>query len=154
QTADDGPIVLPKKAGASSSVKMKEARGPSPAELGLIPIQGSASTVAKPTGKTDPYAFYQSYYHSNDRDRSDPEKLRKTVRDLNSLGKTREVHAALVGYLKNHSRLAETWMYEALALSIEINGGTAADVKTALNYAADLAERARNPNLLVSAADK
>jgi hypothetical protein len=46
------------------------------------------------------------------------------------------------------------WMYEALAMSIEINRGAAADVKTALNFAADLAERSGNPNHLVSAADK
>jgi len=133
---------------------MGRARGPSPLELGLIPIQGNAAAVVKPAGKTDPYAFYLSYYRSNDEDRSDPEKLRKTVGDLNALGKTREVHAALVGYLKNHRRLAETWMYEALAMAIEMNQGAAADVKTALNFAADLAERSHNPNLLVSAADK
>jgi hypothetical protein len=129
-------------------------RGPSPPELGLIPIQGDAATVVKPSGKTDPYAFYLSYYRSKDPGRTDPEKLRKTVRDLNALGKTREVHAALIGYLKNHPRQAEAWMYEALALSIEINRGAAADVKTALNYAADLAERSHNPNQLVSAADQ
>jgi len=45
-------------------------------------------------------------------------------------------------------------MYEALALAIEMNGGRPEDVKTALNYAADLAQRTHNPNHLVSAADK
>jgi len=110
--------------------------------------------VVKPSGKADPYAFYLSYYRSQDKDRTDPEILRKTVRDLNALGKIREAHAALVGYLKNHPRLAETWMYEALAKSIEMNHGTAADVKKALNFAADVAERSGNPNHLVSAADK
>ncbi|MDG3006547.1 hypothetical protein [Paludisphaera mucosa] len=45
-------------------------------------------------------------------------------------------------------------MYEALALAIEMNGGKPEDMKTALNYAADLAQRSHNPNHLVSAADK
>jgi hypothetical protein len=152
---EDEPIIVPKKPGSGSAkANMDGARGPSPAELGLIPIQGDSAAVVKPSGKTDPYTFYQSYYRSNDPSRSNPETLRKTVRDLNALGKTREVHAALVGYLKNHPRRAETWMYEALALAIEINRGSPEDVKTALHYAADLAKRSHNPNLLVSAADK
>ena len=45
-------------------------------------------------------------------------------------------------------------MYEALALAIEMNQGSAADIKKALNYAADLAQRTHNPNHLVSVADK
>jgi hypothetical protein len=45
-------------------------------------------------------------------------------------------------------------MYEALALAIEMNQGKPEDVRTALNYAADLARRTRNPNHLVSVADK
>ena len=79
--------------------------------------------MVKPSGKTDPYAFYLSYYRSQDKDRTDPEKLRKTVRDLNQLRKPREVHAALLGYLWNHLKHAEPWMYEALALAIEMNNG-------------------------------
>jgi len=133
---------------------MGRSRGPSPTELGLIPIQGDPAAVVKPAGKADPYAFYLSYYRSQEEDRIDPEKLRKLVRDLNALGKIKEVHAALLGYLKNHRNLAEPWMYEALAMAIEMNHGAAADVKKALNYAADLAERSRNPNHLVSAADE
>ena len=45
-------------------------------------------------------------------------------------------------------------MYEALAAAIELNQGSAADVKKALYYAADLAQRTHNPNHLVSAADQ
>ncbi len=80
--------------------------------------------------------------------------MRKTVRDLNRIGKPREVHAALLGYLKNHAKQAEPWMYEVLAAAIELNQGSAADVKKALNYAADLAQRTHNPNHLVSAGDQ
>ena len=35
--------------------------------------------------------------------------------------------------------------------AIELNNGSAADVKKALNFAADLAQQAHNPNHLVSA---
>ncbi len=76
------------------------------------------------------------------------------MRDLNRIGRPREVHAALIGYLKNHAKHAEPWMYEALAAAIELNQGSAADVKKSLNYAADLAQRSHNPNHLVSAADQ
>ncbi len=108
----------------------------------------------KPGGKVDPYTFYRDYYRSDDKDRSDPERLRRTVRDLNRIGRPRELHAALIGYLENHSKLAEPWMYEALASAIELNQGSAGDVKKALYFAADLAQRTHNPNHLVSAADQ
>jgi hypothetical protein len=102
----------------------------------------------------DPYTFYRKYYRSDGKDRTDPDKLRRTVRDLNRLGLLRELHAALVGYLTNHGKLAEPWMYEALAGAIELNRLPAADAKKALDYAADLAQRSHNPNHLVSAADE
>ena len=108
----------------------------------------------KTSGKVDPYRFYRDYYRSEDKDRTDSERLRKTVRDLNRAGRPREVHAALIGYLANHAKLAEPWMYEALAAAIELNQGSAGDVKIALNYAADLAQLTHNPNHLVSAADQ
>ena len=108
----------------------------------------------KASGKVDPYVFYRSYYRSDDKDRTDPDRLRRTVRDLNRIGKPRLLHAALIGYLENHSRLAEPWMYEALASAIELNQGPVDDVKKALYYAADLAQQTHNPNHLVSAADQ
>jgi len=110
--------------------------------------------LANHSAKLDPYKFYLEYYRSDDKDRTDPDAMRRTVRDLNRLGRTREVHAALLGYLKNPRNPHETWMYEALAAAIELNNGSAADVKKALNYAADIAQASHNPNLLVSAADK
>jgi hypothetical protein len=110
--------------------------------------------LVKTSGKVDPYVFYRGYYRSDDKDRTDPERLRRTLRDLNRVGKSRELHAALIGYLENHSKLAEPWMYEALASAIELNQGPAGDVKKALYYAADLAQQTHNPNHLVSAADQ
>jgi hypothetical protein len=120
----------------------------------LIPIVPDAGTVVRPSGKADPYPFYLEYYKSHDETRTDPDKLRLTVRDLNLLGKPTEVHAALLGYLKNHPGRAEPWMYEALALAIEMKHGSAVDVKTSLNYAANLAHKSHNPNHLVSVADQ
>lgn len=64
-----------------------------------------------------------------------------------------DVEAVLRGYLTHHAKNAEPWMYEALAIAIKANKGKDADVKQALGYAADLAERSRNPNHLVSTAD-
>jgi hypothetical protein len=125
-----------------------------PAIRDLIPITPGSGDLVKTSGKVDPYVFYRGYYRSDDKDRTDPERLRRTVRDLNRVGKSRELHAALIGYLENHSKLAEPWMYEALASAIELNQGSAGDVKKALYYAADLAQQTHNPNHLVSAADQ
>jgi hypothetical protein len=44
-------------------------------------------------------------------------------------------------------------MYEGLALAIDMNRGSEVDVRTSLNYAADLAQKSHNPNFLVSVAD-
>lgn len=73
---------------------------------------------------------------------------------LNTSKKFRDTRAVLVGFLTYHSKEAETWMYEALGLSIKMNQGNDSDVKTALGYAADLAVKSRNPNDLVSVADQ
>ncbi len=45
-------------------------------------------------------------------------------------------------------------MYEALAAAIDLNHGSATDVKTSLEYAANLAQKTHNPNHLVSVADR
>jgi hypothetical protein len=115
-------------------------------------VPGS-TPIPKAKSKTDPYQFWLRYYRSNDPRKTDPEELRETVRLLNMNGKTRDAHAALLGFLKNHPRDAQSWMYRALALAIEENHGSAADIKTALNYAADTAQHSHNPNDLVGAAD-
>jgi hypothetical protein len=108
----------------------------------------------RPGAKADPYKFWDRFYSSKDDKKTDPEKLRETVRLLNQSRKFREVHAALLGYLKHHSGATEAWMYEALALAIELNQGPAGDIKKALEYAADRAQQTHNPNDLVSVADK
>jgi hypothetical protein len=79
--------------------------------------------------------------------------LKEKVTLLNINRKPVEVYGILMGFLKHHSKDAEPWMYEALALSIRITGGDRNSIKTALGYAADIAERDKNPNNLVSVAD-
>jgi hypothetical protein len=122
----------------------------------LIVIDGrKASSLAKTrsVGHTDPFAFWMDFYRTKDEKKADPESLRETVALLNFNGKTRDIEAALYAYLTLHRKHAETWMYEALAIATEMNHGSPANVKTALNYAADLAQRSHNPNFLVSVAD-
>jgi hypothetical protein len=149
---DDEPVVKPRKKGAD----LKAGDIPAPDAKGLIEINAGRDAVAKPNVNVNPIAFYQSYYRSRDQERVNPEKLRQMLASLNRLRKPREVHAAILGYLKNipyHRVPAEPWMYEALALAIEMNQGAAADVKKALNYAADVAQGTHNPNHLISIAD-
>jgi tetratricopeptide (TPR) repeat protein len=119
----------------------------------LIPIGPGSAPIRKASGKTDPYQFWLRYYLSDDPRKTDPEQLRETVRILNLNGKTRDAHAALLGFLKNHPNDAESWMYRALAIAIKENQGSEADIKAALNRAADTAQRSHNPNDLVGAAD-
>jgi hypothetical protein len=153
------PAVRPRKGATGAGANMGNAAKPkvaggAPSLGGLIAIEAGFGSTVRPGAKVDPFTFYLDFYRSDDKDRTDPERLRTTVRDLNRIGKFPEVRAALTGYLKNHSKLAEPWMYEALAGAIELNKGSAADVKKALNYAADLAQRSHNPNHLVSVADQ
>jgi hypothetical protein len=117
---------------------------------GLIPIEGAARVAAKHGVHADPFAFWMDYYKKHD---ESPGELHETVRLLEVNRRFREVEAALKGFLWNHSNHAEAWMYRALALAIQINQGSPADIQTSLNYAADLAQRSHNPNDLVSVAD-
>jgi hypothetical protein len=123
----------------------------------LIPVPLGPSN-ARPA-HTTPWLYWSNYYKPRhdpklDAKIDDPASLRETVTLLNWNKKFADTQAALMAYLTYRSKNAETWMYEALALAIKENKGKEEDVRTALNYAADLAERSRNPNLLVSVADQ
>ena len=60
----------------------------------------------------------------------------------------------MLGYLTHRgSKNREPWMYIALAIAVEELKGKPEDIKLALNYAADAAQRTHNPNDLVKAAD-
>ena len=129
--SDDEPVIKPKSPASRSAVGSKPAghvRSPAiqrldPDHIGFgrsgedqwegRPATRSIGTITGRTTRTGPIRS----------------SCAQTVRDLNRVGKPREVHAALIGYLENHSKLAEPWMYEALAAAIELNKGSAGDVK-------------------------
>ena len=121
----------------------------------LIPI-GPGSVAAgtgtgRPAGPSDPYKFWSEYYRKHD---ESSDQLRETLRLLNLSQKFTDVHAALLGYLNHRgSKDREPWMYIALAIAVEELKGKPEDIKLALNYAADAAQRTHNPNDLVKAAD-
>ena len=121
----------------------------------LIPI-GPGSVAAgtgtgRPAGPSDPYKFWSEYYRKHD---ESSDQLRETLRLLNLSRKFTDVHAALLGYLNHRgSKDREPWMYIALAIAVEELKGKPEDIKLALNYAADAAQRTHNPNDLVKAAD-
>ncbi len=152
---DDDPVVKPQKKAIEGLPQAGDI--PAPGAKGLIEINAAGATAVRPDVNVNPFAFYLSYYRSRDEDRIKPEKLSQMLGSLNRLRKPREVHAAILGYLKNipyHRVPAEPWMYEALALAIEMNQGAKADVKKAFEFAADLAQQSHNPNHLLSVADR
>ena len=118
----------------------------------MIPITGSlAPGVGQPNGHSDPYKFWSDYYRKHD---ESAQQLRETLQLLNLSRKFTDVHAALLGYLSHRgSKNRESWMYIALAIAVEELKGKPEDVKLALDYAADAAQRSHNPNDLVRAAD-
>jgi hypothetical protein len=118
----------------------------------LVPIEALRGDP-RTSGHVDPYVFWNKYFKTDDKQKSSPNHLHTTVQLLNESGKTKQVHAVLLGYLQNHSDRAEPWMYIALALAIEMNQGNQAHVKQALEYAADLAQKTHNPNDLFKVAD-
>ncbi len=135
----DAPLIKPAKPGSTTR-----------SLIPIVPGPGS-STAGRPSGKSDPYKFWADYYRTHDESAG---QLRETLRLLNTSKKFVDVHAVLMGYLTQRSKNVEPWMYEALAMAIEMLHGKAEDIKVALNYAADLAQRTHNPNHLVSVADK
>ncbi|MDR3619824.1 MAG: hypothetical protein P4L85_10785 [Paludisphaera borealis] len=151
KAADPGSVLdKPKNGGRPTP----DAAAPAPAgrssKEGLIPIPDGPATI-KPSTSADPYAYWSEYFRKHD---ETADQLHETVRLLNRNNKPRDVHAAVLGYLQHRRKNVEPWMYEALALAIEMNGGRPEDVKKSLDFAADLALRTHNPNHLISAADK
>ncbi len=94
--------------------------------------------------------YWKDYYRTHD---ESSEQLKETVTLLNRSQKYQEVYEALLGYLTHRNSNREPWMYEAMALAIEMNKGKPEDVKKTLGYAADMAFKTGNPNDLVSVAD-
>lgn len=84
----------------------------------------------------------------------EPGRILATVSLWAQVGDTPQIEAALVGYLRHHADLAEPWMYEMLAETMEFNKASPQAVRTALDYAATLAVRKadNDPNGLTSVA--
>jgi len=129
---------MDRKPGDAVDRRIEVTPGPRPATL----AQGKA---------VNPEHTWLEFFRKHD---MKPATLKEEITLLNFYKKFRDVRAMLVGFLTYHSKSAEPWMYEALALSIKMNNGNDADVKKALGYAADLAAKSRNPNHLVSVADQ
>jgi hypothetical protein len=149
---DAGPAVKSKgSAGDRASGPMIRPARPGTSREGLIPITPGPAPSGRPSGHSDPYKYWSEYYRKHDESAG---QLRETLALLNASRKFADVHAALLGYLEQRPKNAESWMYVALAMALEENRGRPEDVKTALNYAADMARRSHNPNDLVRAADQ
>jgi hypothetical protein len=149
-----GPVVKPRSATADAGVPPVIRPGggatPGPDRPGLIAIGGAPMTAIKVGVHVDPFTFWMNYYKLHD---ESPGELHETVRLLGVNRRMRDVEAALRGYLWNRGNNAEAWMYRALAMAMQMNQGSQSDVKVALGYAADLAQKSHNPNDLVSVAD-
>jgi hypothetical protein len=117
----------------------------------LIPITPGPAPSGRPAGQSDPYAYWNEYFRKHDESAT---QLRGTLALLNRSGKFIDVHAALRGYLTQRPKNRESWMYVAYAIATEENKGRPEDVRTSLNYAADMAQRSHDPNDLVRAADQ
>jgi hypothetical protein len=121
---------------------------PSGAAPALVPGRASAPPPKRPTAET--LQYWDKFYQHHNESAYD---LHDKVTLLNFNLKTQDVEAIVLGYLRHHQKNAETWMYEALALAMKMNKASEKDVKLALWYAADMAERVNNPNELISVAD-
>ena len=125
----------------------------------MIPIiPGPNSSKLAKRRATTPEQTWLEYY-KNHKPEQNPnqtvsEALREKITLLNVNKKFHDVRGTLVGFLTYNAKDAEPWMYSALALAYKMTEASETDVKTALNYAADLAVKGRNPNDLVSVADQ
>jgi len=119
---------------------------------GLIPIApGPLPQAVRANGKhPNPETFWDQYYKTHD---DKPADLLETVSYLGRAQEFVQVEAALLGYLRHHSKKAEPWMYDTLAVAYEKNERGTDRIKTALGYAAYLARQSRNPADLTIVAD-
>lgn len=95
-------------------------------------------------------AYWNKFYATHD---EAPGELLETIALLRHEGRLQDVEAILVGFLRHHSKSAEAWMYEMLAVTMEFNQAPPADVRQALTYAAQLTGKGNVPDNLVTVAD-
>lgn len=97
--------------------------------------------------------FWREYFKKHKDDKDLVEHLREDLRFYNLNHKTADVEACATEFMEAHPDLVEAWMYIALAIAIKENKRPESDFKRAMKYAANTAERSRNPNEVVLAAD-
>ncbi len=144
-------MTKPRASALDDEPKIKAAQ-PTPAAVGpkMIQIPSGKPGVTGPTVAHDPFKYWSDYYKRKD---ESPAQFLETLTLLRREQKLDDVEACLRGYLTHRNKLAEPWMYEMLAVSVERRKGSPEEVKTVLGYASVLAMRSKNPNHLLSVAD-
>jgi hypothetical protein len=103
-----------------------------------------ARSAAGPTKDWD--AFYKAHDET-------PVDFTVRITALREKKQFKDVEQAIKAYLRYRGKHATPWMYEILAVTIELNKGDARNVKSAIGYAAYLAKRGRDPMQMTSVAD-
>ena len=138
-------------------IKPKTSSTGGPARGGLIEVSPGAAKAKPSTSPHDPFKYWMTYYKPNadkSKDHNDsPDKVYESVALLNRARQYVEVQALLTAYLTQRNANARTWMYEALAMAINLNKGLASDARRSLGYAADMALKSGEPTSMVSVAD-
>jgi hypothetical protein len=128
---------------------------PAPPSTPARPAAPSTSPSRAPTAvrpdNVDPHTFWTQHFKASTA--VGTTDLWLNVAALGRDKKFTEIQEVLRAYLETHGRDAEPWMYELLAVTLELNGRPREQVQTALGYAADLAVKARHPFDLTRVAD-
>ena len=139
------PAVIPRTPDRNAPPTIQpQAPAPRTPRGGFVTTTPNQAAAVSRTKATDRYQYWWNYYRTHEESSAD---LKEKVTLLNVNRKFQDVHAVLLGYLTHYAKThSEPWMYEALALAIEMNKGDDKSVRLALKYAADKAEASRNPN--------
>lgn len=105
--------------------------------------------VVRPTTE-DPNLFWDNHFRDP---KTNKDHLVVNLAFLRSTDEFTDIQAAIRSFLIHHPEQVEPWMYELLAVALVMNKGRAADVNTALGYAADLAARRKKAHELTRVAD-
>ena len=122
-----------------------------PAEKGLVGTGTASAPVPRYVPPT--ISDYNEWYRKQP-DVSEAQ-LAKDIGYLRAQKKYVDIQKALTAYLTYHSKHAAPWMYEELALVMEINGRKdPTAIKTATGWAAHLARKTKDPVVLIAACDQ
>ena len=113
--------------------------------IGLGPKQGPSAGHVR-----DPIAFWDHYYRTHD---ESPGELIEKVTELRKAKQSKDVEAALRGYLTHRIKRAESWMYQMLAVAVAERNGDPKEVRLYLGYGAFKALQSGLPDQLLNVAD-